>query len=370
MSKPHHKIAIIHDTLLYAGGAERVFVELLAMFPKADIYTSLANETYIASLPLKGKKVHASFLSRLPWVEVFASLLKPFIYVYWKRIDLQRYDIVISSSHSFSSKSVITNPAAIHISYIHSPPRYLYDEYNEMQWTKSMMGRIVLYPLFQLLRKIDLSDAQKPTVLIANSKTVQARVLRYYRRESVVLYPPVRALRQHAHHTKEKQYYMCVSRLVKQKGVDLIIKACNNLRLPLVVVGTGPQERALRSLAGPTVRLLGWVPDHELADIYSHAKALCYASIDEDFGIAPVEAQAVGVPVLGSSTGGIAETVIPGKTGLLFTDRTVPGITAAFRVFEKRSFSRDTCRRNAQRYSVSAFHSGFLNILHQYTRHE
>jgi glycosyltransferase involved in cell wall biosynthesis len=356
------KVAIVHDSFLYMGGAERVLLALLSIFPQADVYIPLIKADFADVISTKTTgRLNTSWLNTLPIPVPLASLLKPFIFYYWENLNLDSYELVISSSHSFSSKSVITHHPTFHLSYVHTPPRYLYKEYSEMRWLRLPLVKSVLAPLFNYLRKKDYAGAQRPNVLVANSTTVQQRIKKYYGRDSTVVYPPISLPTRLIH--KQKSYYVCHSRLVTQKGIDIAVKACTQLSLDLLIIGTGPQEKKLRTMAGTTISFMGYVPDAGLAEIYAGAKALIYCSREEDFGMVPVEAMAHGVPVIAYNSGGVSETVINKKTGILFNKLTVPTLITAIKTFEKTPLSSGACRQRARMFDEKKFVQKLLAIL-------
>ena len=360
------KIAIIHDSFFHIGGAEQVLLTLVKMFPKADIYIPLLSRggyREIKKHKAKGK-INRSLLSYLPLPEKYSSFLKPFVFLYWKCIDLSRYDLVISSSHSFSSKSVITGPQTLHISYIHTPPRYLYDEYNEMQFMNKGIIKILIAPLMTYLRKLDYIDAQRPDILVANSKNVQKRIEKYYKRKSIVIYPPVK-LPKSENKTTSKNYYLFFSSLVKQKGAELAVKTFNSLKKPLVVVGTGPRKTYLKKLAKDNIKFKGFIPERDKGKIYAGAKALVYCSIEEDFGMVPVEAMAHGVPVIAYKSGGVSETIVDGKTGLLFNKHSIEDLQRVIAKFEGMKFSSSACKNQAKQFSEKIFIKSLLNLIRE-----
>lgn len=358
------RVAVIHDALLYMGGAERVLAAILHLFPTADLYTAfLVPELRGWVSRYTSGNVFVSPFDRILCARRFADWFKLPLHFWWESLDLSSYDLIISSSHSFSSKSIIAPINVVHISYIHTPPRYLYDEYNETRWTRHPFIRPLLEPFLYWMRQRDTKAAKRPTKLIGNSKTVQKRIKKYYGRDSAIVYPqvviPKRLLRGC------RRYYLCVSRLVKQKGIDLAVRVCTKLNQPLVVVGTGPQESYLRSIAGPTIQYLGFVPDDKMADVYSGAKAFLYCAIDEDFGMVPVEAMAHGVPVIAYNSGGIRETVIDGKTGVMFNNHTVESLVEAIRRFEGLRFSQQFLVDYARQFSEKRFAQEFTNIVNK-----
>lgn len=348
------KVAIVHDHFLYFGGAERVLLSLLKIFSQADVYLAFASQQWLSVVKKSTSgKVFVSPFNKLPFVQQSADWYKPIIFTYWEHLVLAKYDLVVSSSHSYSSKSVCVSRGTPHMSYVLTPPRFLYEEFNETQWLKKMPWRMMFGPFLSRMRQWDYKSAQRPDVLIASSKTVQDRMRRYYKRDSIVIYPPVAIPRKLP--KRDPRYYVCVSRLVKQKGIDLAIRACNKLRAPLVVVGKGAEEGRLRAAAGKTITFRGFVSDEKMADVYAGAKALIFPAIDEDFGIIPVEAMAHGVPVIAYNSGGIRETVIDGKTGILFREYTTIALRNEINRLERLHFSQKTLRQHALRFSEKNF---------------
>lgn len=358
-------VAVIHDVFIEEGGAERVLLSLLKLYPHADLYIPLLSARHRPALErLTSGRIITSVLNRIPFIHSASILLKPLLYWYWELLDLTDYDLVISMSHSFSSKSVVTSPFTAHVSYIHTPPRYLYTEYNETQIIKQPFFKVLLVPLLNWLRVRDFIGAQRPDILVANSRVVQRRITKYYRRESAVVTPPI--LIPTSLGKRQPRFYLCVSRLAKQKRTELAIEACNKYKLPLKIVGTGGEEDRLKAMAGPTIEFVGRVPDKELKKLYAQAKALIYCSVEEDFGMVPVEAMAHGVPVVGYRSGGTAETVVSGQTGILFDEFSPDSLYAALKQCElkvkKGVITATKCRRRAQRYSEAAFLRGMKRM--------
>lgn len=366
MSKKYKKIAIIHDVFIENGGAERVLLTLVTMFPKADIFVPLlsANNREV----LQGKttgKVFSSFFNHIPFIHSASILLKPFLYLYWENLDLSGYDLVISSSHSFSSKGVITSSASLHLSYIHTPPRYLYAEFNETRVLQNKFFKILLLPLMSWLRQKDFIAAQRPDILVANSLEVKQRIKKYYRREAKVVYPAISSFSPVNQPATKKEYYVCFSRLAKQKGIDLIIKAFNRLGKKLVIVGKGAEEKYLKSIANTNIKFLGYVEDKDLTRIFSKAQGLVYASIEEDFGIVPVEALSMGVPVLAFYSGGVKE-VLNKKVGMFFYERTELALVQAITEFEQKNFSPKACLSRAAFFSEKKFKNSIIKLINNY----
>ena len=363
-SKPYKKIAIVHDVLIEYGGAEVVLSELLKMFPKADLYTFLynsKNEQISAVFPVPVKK--SLFFSRTIFFVLgkYISVLKFFSWIYFYLLNLKEYDLIISSSHSYNSKIVHKKSGALHISYIHTPPRYLYALSHELDFLQNHFCKFLLSPVMYLMRKIDVYAGKNPDILIANSKEVQKRIKNSYNRDSIVIHPPVDLPIKPTQ--IESKFFIAHSRLVKQKGLDLIIRTCNRYQLKLVVIGSGYYEPYLKKIAGKTIFFTGFITKAQIRYLYKYAKALLYAAKEEDFGIVPVEAQSYGVPVIAYASGGVVETIVDGKTGLFFKNYNEEPMYTAIKIFERTQFSSLACRKNAQKYSRELFSKKFLRLL-------
>lgn len=350
------KIAIVHDSLTDFGGAERVLISLLKIFPQADVYTSLFKKQLSSQFKkLIGGELVFSKLSNLNFVTNHPSFFKPYFYhYYWPKLNLDQYDMVISSSHSFCANWVKVKNK--HLSYIYTPPRFLYEEFNEMNWLRHPIIKKVIDPYFTYLRKKDKENIQKIDLIIADSKNVQNRIKKYYNRDSQVIYPSVKLPKETIKQSKiKKTHYLFFSRLVKQKGIELVIKAFNQNQKPLLVVGTSQQAQKWQKMAKPNIKFLGFVSDQKMPDIYAQSKALVYASIQEDFGLVPVEAMSYGLPVIAYYDGGVKETIIDQKTGLFFRKYDEKALNKTIDQFEKMKFSKEDCLKQAQKFSEEQF---------------
>ena len=354
------KIAIIQDNLLDFGGSEKVLEALIKLYPEADLFTFFINRANPQIKQKFGKYPwRCSPLQNLPWLanlRQYFSLLKPLAWWYFARLDLQAYDLIFTSSHSYNSKLVKKRPNAQHICYLHTPPRFLYGYAHEL----STLTRLGIWSSFlSWLRKIDQKAGRQPDLMIVNSREVQQRVERIYKRPALVVTPPVRPLFSSfpalKRARKEPKYFVAHSRLVKQKGVRLIVDVCTQLGLPLQVIGDGYLKRELEKQAGPSVTFLGFVPDEKLDRVYRSAIALLYAAEDEDFGIVPIEAQSAGVPVLAYRSGGVVETVKEGETGSFFEERTAGSVKKAIQKLQKRPLKMIDCFEQAQKFRPELF---------------
>lgn len=349
------KVAIVHDWLVGLGGAERVVQSLLKLFPQADVYTSVYDPEKINIF--KGRKIHTSFLQNWPLAKKKHQLFAKYRPLAFESFDLSAYDLVISSS-SAESKGVITPTETLHISYIHTPVRYYWSGYQDYLKNPGFGAlnpfvRIMMPGQVRRLRKWDFAAAQRPDYLIANSKVVAERIEKYYKRDSLVIHPPVDTER-FSGGSIVNDYYLVVSRFVPYKRVDLAIEACNQLERKLIVAGRGPELKRLKKLAGPTIRFVDSPSDSLVQDLYSKAKAFIF-SAEEDFGITPVEAMAAGLPVICYGKGGATETVVDGKTGVYHSKQTVDSLVGAIERLESTKFDAKVITKHASEFSEDRF---------------
>ncbi|MBI2590407.1 MAG: glycosyltransferase [Candidatus Blackburnbacteria bacterium] len=360
------KVALVYDRVNKWGGAERVLLSLHKLFPEAPLFTSVYNpET--AGWAKVFTRVIPSFLQKFPYASVRHDFYAPLMPLAFESFDFSGYDLVISVT-SEAAKGIITKPGTVHISYCLTPTRYLWSGYEE--YIDTPLRRKVLAPVVGYLQRWDQVAAQRPDVLIAISKTVQQRIEKYYGRESVVIYPPVtlacpesadsgRAVL--ARMTNDHQYYLVVSRLVPYKKVDLVVQAFNVNGKPLIIVGTGSEEKRLRLMAKGNIKFTGFISDTDLSQYYKNCKALIFPQ-EEDFGIVSVEAQSFGKPVIAHKSGGVVETVT-GKTGMFFERQTAGDLLDAIQGFEVRRFAEKDCINNAKRFSEEKFLESFAKMV-------
>lgn len=373
------KVALAHDYLREYGGAERVLETLHEMFPEAPLYTAYYNPQGLGKHAYKFKDwdIRTSWVQNLPFANKLISPLRIFAPMIFENFDMKEYDLVISSSSAvYFAKSVITKPGSLHISYIHTPPRFLYGYTTSFNYKKKLWTHILGEIINHFLRIVDFEVSQRPDILVANSENIQKRIKKFYRRDSVIIYPPI-DLEEFKGIKKEKGgYFLALNRLVRGKGTEVIVSACTRLNLPLKVVGVGPEMESLKKIAGKNIEFLGSVSDEDRVRLYSGAEALIVASEDEDFGITPVEAQAAGVPVIAIRTGGFLETVIEGKTGEFFdpyrenedskvyvNEGTVVNLVEVLKKFDSSKYNEETCRKNASRFSKENFKKSFSELI-------
>ncbi|MFZ2193017.1 MAG: glycosyltransferase [Candidatus Moraniibacteriota bacterium] len=358
MNKKELKVALVHDFLVDFGGAERVLAVLSEMFPDAPIYTLIYEKKNAPKWLLK-KEVRTSFLQKWPsFLKKRKKWLLPILPVAPETFNLRDFDLVISSSGAWS-KGIITRLDTMHIAYLHSPMRFVWDANNEYLHQQKKGGIINFFVGYikNYIRIWDYTATERPDYLIANSLYTQERIRKYYKQEARVIYPPVSVIRNSETNTsKQEDYFLVVSRLSPYKKIDVIIEAFNKLELPLIIVGTGSQEKYLKSIANKNIKFLGFRPDNKLVEIYARARGFIFASTD-DFGIAPVEAMAFGIPVLAVRKGGVREIVIEGKTGEFFDTTTPEVISDGVRRFQEneKNYDREFIRKRAAEFNKERF---------------
>ncbi len=354
------RVALVHDFLLDLRGAERVFLELCAIFPQADIFSAVYDPVGTQGR-FEDRGVITSGLQRLrPTARNFRPLL-PFYPAAIESLDLRGYDLVVSSSSAWAH-GVIPDENAVHVCYCHNPFRYAWTEREATLEARSGLVRPVLAQVMHRWRQWDFIAAQRVDAYVANSKTTQQRIERYFSRESTVIYPAVEIDRFSPGALGE--HHLVLSELIAHKRIEVVVRAASRLGLPLIVAGDGPDARRLQRLAGPSVRFAGRVSDHEAARLLRTAQSLIVAATEE-FGIAAVEAQASGRPVIALRAGGLLETVIEGKTGLFF-DRPEPAsLCATLDRFDPSVFQPEDCVAQAQRFSPERFGNEFSAVVEQ-----
>jgi glycosyltransferase involved in cell wall biosynthesis len=366
------KIVFAHDFLNQTGGGERVLETLHEIWPQAEVYTSIYDQAVVGDwLHIPTEKIHTNFIQKLPFSK---QLSKHYFFLYPAAFWLQRIraDVVVSVS-SFASKFVNTRKAGVHVAYINTPPRFLwgYDteltRYYHRPFDKylSPLYQLVVPPLKAALRYFDCRAAQKIDYIIANSKEVQDRIKKHYGRDCVVIYPPVdieRFSQQTTDHRRQttndgrrtEGFFLVVSRLGGYKKIDIVVEAFNKLKLPLKIVGDGPQFNYLKSIAKDNIELLGRRSDEEITKLYKSCTALIFPTY-EDFGIVPVEAMAAGKTVIAYRRGGALETVVEGVTGEFFDQQTADDIIGVVKKFDARKYNPDSCRKQAKKFSKEEF---------------
>ncbi len=368
------KYALVHEWLtpIATGGSELVVQEILKHVP-ADLYALIDFESTNPDSYLYKRNIGTTFLQQFPGARQGVQKYLPLLPLAIEQLDVRQYDVVLSSSHAVA-KGVITGPQQMHVCYCHAPMRYAWDltfDYlANSQAGRGVPGILTRY-LLHRLRQWDVLSANRVDYFIANSKNTARRIRRFYRRPAEVIYPPV-AVERFLFQAQKDDFYLTVSRLVSYKQIGLIVRAFNQAGRSLVVIGSGPELQALQALAGPTVQILGWQPDAVVQQYMQRAKAFVYAAF-EDFGIAPVEAQACGTPVIAYGVGGTAETVRDVRrhgatgTGILFPTQTEAALVAAIAQFEQHQGQIDpeAVRSHALSFRPEVFQQKYLAFLEQ-----
>ncbi len=360
------KVAVVHEYLTAFGGAERVLLDILEVFPQSDLFVLTYEPRRLPQWVQNRLARHKIFVSQLNKVKKIVPLVRlwaPYAVEGW---DLSGYDLVISNSNSYA-KGVIAPTEVPHISYIHSPTRYLWD-YAHLYQKEHFRNKfsLALWRVFAFFqRRWDFIASQRPDVPIANSVNVQKRISKYYRRQARVLYPAIRWDKYFITKAKE-DYFLVVSRLSPYKKVDLVVKTFLSLKdQKLKVVGEGQEMKHLQKIArgAKNIEFLGFVPDRELRKIYARALAVIFPQV-EDFGLVPVEAMASGTPIIAYKKGGVLETVSQ-ATGVFFEEQTERALKKAIREFlaHKQDFGPEELRKEAQRFDFTSFKKGLLSIV-------
>lgn len=350
------KVAIVHDFLLKLGGAERVVKILADMFPDAPIYAILYDEEKVGGVFPK-ERIKCSYLQKYPnFIRTRYKYLTSKIPRAIEELDLEDYDLVISSSTAFCH-GIITPVKTKHICYCHSPMRYCWDYCNEFREQNNIQGFKNLYyaPLIKYLREWDYIASDRPNKYIANSKNVQKRIKKYFGKDSEVIYPPVDTERFRAKE-KHSNYFLIVSTLTPYKKIDLAIQMFNKIGRRLVIIGDGPQRKYLKNIASDNIDILGFKDDETVKEYMENCRALIFPG-EEDFGITPVEAMACGKPVLAYGKGGALESVVSGKTGEFFFEETVESMEdgLARLLYNEKFYRPFTIRRHALKFSREIF---------------
>jgi len=360
------RIAFVHDWLTVYSGAERVLEQMFDCFPDSDLFSLIDFVPLESRGFLRGKKPKTSFLQRMPFVRKFYRHFLPLMPLAIEQHDFSGYDLVISSSHAVA-KGVLVGPDQLHICMCYSPIRYAWDLQAQYLKEAGLERGPLSWLARYFLHRIRIWDARSSDGVdhfIAISKFIGRRIKRTYRRDSTVIYPPV-DVSAFTIGERRDDFYLTSSRMVPYKKMDLIAEAFTQMpSRKLVIIGDGPQMSKVRAVAGPNVTVMGYQPHSVLRDHLQRARGYIFAA-EEDFGIAPLEAQACGTPVLAFGKGGALETIVDGKTGLYFSEQTVESIVATVQRFEAlpTPLSNSACRDNAMRFSPERFRREFIEFV-------
>jgi glycosyltransferase involved in cell wall biosynthesis len=356
------KLALVHDWLNQVGGAEDVLAELVGMYPAAPLYTSIY---WRDAMPAEWRawNIQTRWLDRLPGIYEHHQRYLPLYPVAFGGLDLSDYEMILSNKSGFCHG--VRKGEAVHVCYCLAPTRYVWQPDAYMQ--RENLGRLLrvgLRPLINSLKGWDYRAAQRVDHFVAISTEIAQRIKTFYNRDAVVIYPPVDAAERFAESRTIEDYFLVVARLIPYKRIDLAVQACTQLGLPLLVAGAGRDRERLEEMAGPTVKFLGRVPDADLPDLMARCKAFLFPGI-EDFGIAPVQAQAAGRPVIAFRGGGALDTVIPGISGEYFTEQTVESLATVLQKFDPTRYDAAVIRPLALKFDRSVFRQKLSTFVEQ-----
>jgi glycosyltransferase involved in cell wall biosynthesis len=365
------KTALVHDWLVTFGGAERALEQMLHVLPEAELFAVCDFLSSDNRARLGNRPIRTSFIQRCPFARSRYREYLPLMPLAIEQLDVSGYDLVLSSSTAVA-KGVITGPDQVHIAYVNSPMRYAWDlthQYLRSSGLGHGVRNALARTLLHYLRLWDCRTAMGVDRFIANSHYIARRIRKVYRREAVVVYPPV-AVNSYELHEQKEDFYVTVCRAVSYKRLDLMCEAFAQMpERKLFVIGDGPQLKSLRRMAGPNVTLLGQQPFEVVKSYLESARAFVFAA-EEDFGIAPVEAQACGTPVVAFGKGGVSETVIDGKTGVLYHEQTAEALVRAIREFEhlEATLEAAVIRDHALSFSTERFRAELSTIIDETVR--
>ncbi len=369
MGQNNPRVAIVCDWLV-GGGAEKVVYELHLIYPEAPIYTSYCNDYWRSQL--EPARIITGYLQVWPFFKLRKFI--PLLRIWWfSRLNFSDYDIVISASGA-EAKGIHVPKEAKHVSYIHAPTHYYWARFNEYL-KEPGFGRLNWFARFSLkklvhpLRMWDLEAAQKPNLLIANSNHTAEQINKYYKRDAKVIHPPIRTekFNKYSQDQKDRSGFIVVGRQTPYKRIDLAVRACSDLDLKLVVIGSGPQHEALRKMAGPSVEFKTQIDgDNQLAELIGSAKGFIFPTNVEDFGIAPVEALAAGTPVIAYRAGGPLDYIKPGQNGEFFDKQTVKSLKEALVEFKLEKYSMSEIKRSAEPFSIESFRKKITKLINSF----
>ena len=359
------RTAIVHDWLTPRAGTEMVLEAMLEAFPTSPVNALVYVPADFRDSPIRHASVRTSFMQRLPKAGSKYRSYLPLMPVAVEQFDVTEADVVISNVKAVAH-GVLSTPDQFHLAYLNRTMRYAWDQYHQElksfgvdRGVKGAIARAV----YHYLRLWDFQAMQRPDVVVANSRYVARRVEKVYRRKPEVVYPPVEVEGIPLVEAKDERY-VTVTRLVPYKRVDVVVRAFNELGAPIDVIGDGPLEAKLRAMARPNIRFHGWLPREELLLHVRRARAMVYTA-EEEFGIAPVEAQAAGTPVIAYGGGALPETVLPGETGILFAEQSPRDLVNAVKEFESGAhpFAPERLREHAERFSAARFRSELSELI-------
>ena len=357
------KIALIHDYLTQFGGAERVFELLCRFFSHADVYTSIYDQKN--TIDVRGHHVQTTFLQNIPGSSKNFRLFAPLYYFAFRQLDLREYDLIISSTSSFA-KGVKKRPEAVHICFCHNVTRFLWNTRTYLEeYGKYKKLSPAIKPILKSLRKQDLQYAQEPDLYVANSTTVAKRIEKIYERKSLVVNYPIDT-DKFAFSAEKEDYYLISSRMISYKRLDIAIETFNWLGLPLIIIGDGPERKRLEAMSLENIKFLGYVEDEWRTHLMAKAKAVVVTAL-EDYGLVPIEANASGTPVIAYGAGGVLDTQISEKTGILFKPQTPDALQMAVKQAEAQQWNYAEIRAHAvNKFSEQVFFQQVIEVIEEF----
>lgn len=361
------KVAIVHDWLTGMRGGEKVLECLCELYPGADLYTLVHIEGSCSDI-IEGMNIHTSFIDQIPGRKRYYRHMLPLMPFAIERFILKDYDLILSSSHCVA-KGIIPGPDSVHISYVHSPMRYVWDMYEDY-FGKGRINPIAggIIPFFATgLRQWDVTSSARVDCFIANSGHVARRINKYYRRDAGVIHPPL-DLERFSIKPDRADYFLMLTAFAPYKRVDLAIQAFNAIKKPLKIVGSGQDEKRLKEMAGPTIEFMGWQSDAQIVDLYSRCQAFIFPG-EEDFGITPLEAMGSGRPVIAFARGGALETIRgldhSNPTGVFFAEQGVDSLLGAIHLFEDNcsGFDPEQIRAHAAHWNRDRFKNEIMGAI-------
>ncbi|MEW6055371.1 MAG: glycosyltransferase [Bdellovibrionota bacterium] len=354
------RVAVVHDWLVSQRGGENVLDAICELFPRAELFTLVYVPGQVSENIIRLKR-NVSVLQKFPSATKRYRHLLPLMPWAIERFDLEGFDLVLSSSHCVA-KGIRKPQGAFHLSYVHAPMRYMWDRFDEYfaPGRYGMVTRMAAHGFRSYLQNWDRQSATRVDHFLANSSFIASKIDQYYGRKARVVYPFCEVDRFRAERKPGRSYLM-VTALVQYKRVDLAIKAFNQMKKPLLIVGDGPDKERLQKMAGPTIDFVGSLRASSIADLYSKCRALVFPGV-EDFGIVPIEAMAAGAPVIAFGAGGLLETVTP-ETGVFFHEPTPEALIAAIEEFERTAFDSEACRKQGRQFTRQRFQLEFLEEL-------
>ncbi|MCX6647376.1 MAG: glycosyltransferase [bacterium] len=362
------KLAIIHEWLTSLGGAERCLKVFTELWPDAPIFVSVYDHEKFSDW-FPPEKVRSSFIQKFPNALKWYRHYLPFMPTAVESYDLRGFDVVLSSSHC-AAGGVKPDPGAVHVSYIYTPMRYVWDLIDIYTSHMNPITRAVFMSQVPRLRRWDVERTKRVTHFLPISETVRERINRIYKRDGKVVYPPVRdKLFQPCKPEEKEDYFLVLSRLVSYKRIDLVVEACTRMKKRLIVAGSGGEMERLKSIAGDTVEFIGFVREEDVPSLVAKARAVLHPSL-EDFGIVPGEAACAGTPTIAYGVGGASETVVDGVTGVFFMEQEVEAVIGAIDKFEKMDFDLSDLRKQGEKFSEERFRQEIWDIVNGAVRGE